>query len=459
MPRPVHTIARSAAAAAVAAALLCTGLAGPANAAEPPLNGKIAFIRLNDVFVMNPDGTNKTALTDTKALEGEAVFSPDGTKIAFVRTPRDGGLRSDQLVVMNADGSGAVNVDHADGPDVIQSPAWTTDGSRVLYLADRIEPDNNRAEIYAAAADGSAETVVTAEGPIEDEGGGGIATAGSKVVFWSGPTGILESEIFVINTDGTGRTQISHQPGSITPAISPDASKVAWTASDGVFVANVDGGDQRRVAKGSGPLFSPDGSRIAFDAKATVATVNVDGTAYKKVAGGKRRRADWRFVRGWSPDGKLIAMARGLKGFGEWDPDEVIYTARARGGHERLLTSRDDRAFYSDWQATTAPSPEPQFELVAKARKMQRSAAPRAKVTCSRECDLALLASGRVGGETINSRVEAHGYGDYPSSLKVLDPTAATTIRGESATITVKVTATDDEGATRRATLRIRVAD
>src|SRR5438045_2309611 len=72
----------------------------PASAART--NGKIAFIRyisgvsglsdsLDDIYVMNPDGSNQRRLTFTQNLCGSfqaaysfgPVWSPDGKKIAF----------------------------------------------------------------------------------------------------------------------------------------------------------------------------------------------------------------------------------------------------------------------------------------------------------------------------------------------------------------------------------------
>ena len=90
------------------AAVIASGVAimlgaGSAQAAE---NGKIAFERFGEIFVANPDGKNATNLTATKTSEDQAVFSPDGTKIAFVRDSVTASLADDDLWVMNADGTG-----------------------------------------------------------------------------------------------------------------------------------------------------------------------------------------------------------------------------------------------------------------------------------------------------------------------------------------------------------------
>ena len=50
-------------------------------------NGKIAFVRAEDgkeqIYVMNPDGSNQTRITDDSSYNADPAWSPDGTKIAF----------------------------------------------------------------------------------------------------------------------------------------------------------------------------------------------------------------------------------------------------------------------------------------------------------------------------------------------------------------------------------------
>src|SRR5215204_169968 len=83
------------------------GQQGEASGGEVS-NGKIAFARENegaasnsDIYVVDEEGAHETRLTYTKQFEEDPVWSPDGQKIAFIRS---NSIRSD-LYVMNADGT------------------------------------------------------------------------------------------------------------------------------------------------------------------------------------------------------------------------------------------------------------------------------------------------------------------------------------------------------------------
>ncbi len=68
-------------------------------------SGKIAFVSDRDgseqIYVMGPDGSNVTRLTNPPGTSFAPAFSPDGRKIAFT-SDRDG---SAQTYIMDVDGS------------------------------------------------------------------------------------------------------------------------------------------------------------------------------------------------------------------------------------------------------------------------------------------------------------------------------------------------------------------
>jgi hypothetical protein len=96
-----------------------------------------------------------------------AAWSPDGRRLAYsgVRDKRGTRCGSDEcayageLYVAAADGSGPVRLTRGEGDET--RPAWSPDGSRILFTSDRNLPDGDSAEVYSVAADGSCLTWLT----------------------------------------------------------------------------------------------------------------------------------------------------------------------------------------------------------------------------------------------------------------------------------------------------------
>ena len=129
-----------------------------------PDGTKIAFSSdrdggLQEIYVMNADGSGQTRLTITSAYNFFPSWSPDGAKIAFTSS-RNGGF---QIFVMNADGSGQTNLSTVPvGEDI--APAWSPDGTKIAFTSSR---DASR-EIYVMNADGSNHVRLTSN--VADEG-------------------------------------------------------------------------------------------------------------------------------------------------------------------------------------------------------------------------------------------------------------------------------------------------
>ncbi len=118
-------IARAALVAAVLAALAIPPVA---NAAFPGQNGKITFVRGDDIWTMNPDGTAQVNLTNSAATESNPAWSPDGNRIAFDRAASG----NQQIYMMFADGSGATPVTTQFNGN--SDPAWSPDGTQLTYV-------------------------------------------------------------------------------------------------------------------------------------------------------------------------------------------------------------------------------------------------------------------------------------------------------------------------------------
>ena len=115
---------------AILAALLL--LPATSHAAFPGANGKIAFVRGDDIWTMNSDGTAQVNLTNNAShrVEPGLVARRQADRIRPA-DPRPGVPAS--AVVMNADGTGAYT--RADSVRRrCQDPAWSPTGTQLVYI-------------------------------------------------------------------------------------------------------------------------------------------------------------------------------------------------------------------------------------------------------------------------------------------------------------------------------------
>jgi Tol biopolymer transport system component len=95
---------------------------------------------------INTDGTDRVVLTTrAQGLNFDPVWSPDGSKIAFV-SGRDG---NSEIYTMNSDGSNPARITNSTSSDV--GPTWSPDGTRLAFMSNRNGPYN----IYVVNADGT----------------------------------------------------------------------------------------------------------------------------------------------------------------------------------------------------------------------------------------------------------------------------------------------------------------
>ena len=114
---------------------------------------------------------------------------------------------------------------------------------------------------------------------------------GQKIAY----TDTIVGDIYVMNTDGTGRTRLTTSPGwDDQPAWSPDGTKIAFASNRtgyfNIYVMNKDGTGQinfNTSGSDTHPAWSPDGTKIAFDrtlaSHTTIYVMNSDGTGQKKL--------------------------------------------------------------------------------------------------------------------------------------------------------------------------------
>ena len=172
----------------------------------------IAFVSNRDgnyeIYVMNPDGSGVTPLTNTVAPVGhfDPAWSRNGKQIAFASN-RDGNY---EIYIMNADGSGVTRLTSTESPVSNFAPAWC--GHHIAWQSNRDGPVN----IYLMNDDG---TGVTRFNDNANDAEPAWSPTCQQLAFQSNRDGPYN--IYVMNADGTGVTRL-------TDNIAVDG-EAAWT--------------------------------------------------------------------------------------------------------------------------------------------------------------------------------------------------------------------------------------
>jgi len=330
-----------------------TGMPAPTPTPRPmstptsrPYASKIAYVHNGDIWLINEDGSGKELFVREGA---RPVWSPDGRKIAYVRSSLRQGVIAHEIRVAACDRSSDEEVFTVTSSDfsfrygVPPSPLvrWSHDG-KGLFVITSVGLTTHRALrsipfIYVDLA-------TRATAVVDDSACFGwfdISPINGDIVyedFCNTPGGdaLFQGILSITDQRGTGRrlllSEIPEEPAQRPPgyfhngpAWSPDGEKIAFyhgfydgRARVSVWIINADGENLRQlvpvktVGAGLGPIgsslcWSPDGKKIAYlgeytqsgKGRGVIWIVNSDGTGSRELVEGYS--PSWAFVPASTP--------------------------------------------------------------------------------------------------------------------------------------------------------------
>jgi hypothetical protein len=273
-------------AAALLAAVVVAGTQR-AEAAFPGNKGKIAFDRSFRIWLKNPSlASPETKLREDGVSDGQAAFTPDGSRVAFVRR-----VPGPEIFVTNADGTGTPRR-LTTNSEVDEYPVWSHDGTRIAF--------ERGAQIWSMNADGTNQKPLTSD-PVNPS-----FTPAWSVPLPGAPDGkiafVYKGYIWTMFPNGSGKAQLSYTcptaNGGVcdnavgNPTFSPDGARIAAEYFGDIFMVSSSGGTSTLLLPpqlgGQGnPAWSPDGTRIAFQQSSGTPShiymANADGSSTQPV--------------------------------------------------------------------------------------------------------------------------------------------------------------------------------
>jgi Tol biopolymer transport system component len=260
----------------------------------PGLGATLVFTKLSEsqdedeavvaeIYIMNADGSDQRRITNNTHADLGANLSPDGKTVAFHQTVA--GLDCPCTIQL-------VDVDDAGTERTLTVgmwPSWSPNGKKIAFNAPGA---GGVGDIWVINVDGTGLTNLT-QTP-SGEARPAWSSSGQQIVFQSNRSG--NADIWVMDADGSNAVQLtSHSARDEAPDWSPDGRKIVFQSfrddpRGDIYVMNADGTELTRLTFSDGrdvdPAWSPNGRQIVFDSDRDfvvqqirqVFVMNADGT-------------------------------------------------------------------------------------------------------------------------------------------------------------------------------------
>jgi len=179
----------------------------------------LAYLRSTDdllhLWLVDRDGTDARPLLEGVRVVDGVAWSPDGRRLVVELSTL---TESSDVWVMNADGTGAVNLTPDPRPAILydRAPAWSPDGSRIAFSSNR----SGTTRLWVMGADGANPVQVVSPEVAATERTPAWSPDGELIAFVA--DGADGTGIGVVRPDGTGYRLFPAPFDPASPAWLPD---------------------------------------------------------------------------------------------------------------------------------------------------------------------------------------------------------------------------------------------
>lgn len=250
------------------------------------------------IYRMNPDGTDQERITPEGIDVGgsKPSISVGGDRLVYGAEDEETG--TGQVHIVNSDGTGIEQL-----TNTTRTASWgrfSYDGKFVLYTSFVKEEGDCEgilpySDIFIMDIVSKVSTQLTDECSIDIKPS--MSPDGEKIVFTSLVSPSERANIYVMNKDGSGLTQLTSNGGDY-PVFSPDGHNIAYTSSEtgfiDIYIMDANGNNKQNITNNEffdkQPSFSPDGTQLAFSSNRfddgdpearinyEICVINIDGT-------------------------------------------------------------------------------------------------------------------------------------------------------------------------------------
>lgn len=235
-------------------------------------------------------------LTEEPILACNIVFDSD----------RDGNL---EIYTMVTDGSNQINLTNDPGDDF--DPVWSPGGTRIAFVSNRVTDAGGGQYIYTMRADGSDVVQISQQNESLDPD---WSPLGDRIAYSN------KGDIFLIRLDDGTEVNLTDSPEQdLQPKFSPDGQKIAWIKGGEnnrqLFVMELDGSHVVQLTN-AGTVF---GAEWAVDGRILVNWDNPTGLCHncvitsdgKEVADAGGKGTIQQYLPVWTSDGYRVEMGSG----------------------------------------------------------------------------------------------------------------------------------------------------